>query len=128
MATRDYTVENLIGGVKVVTWTGLLNGDVGAPFISAQFADKCVQVEGSFGVGGTCEIEGTNYTSGPTYRTLNDPQGNALSVTSAKVEQVLENPYMVRPRVSAGDGNTNLVLKLVATTPTQYDLSIPNSA
>ena len=128
MATREYTVENLIGGIKVVTWTGLLNGDVGKPFVSPQFADKCVQTEGDFGVGGACEIEGTNYTTPGNYRTLNDPQGNPLSVLTPKVEQILENPYQLRPRVSSGDGTTDLTVKLLVSTPTAYDLFIPNSA
>jgi hypothetical protein len=36
--------------------------------------------------------EGTNETGGsPVYAALNDPQGNPLAITAAKIEQVLES-------------------------------------
>lgn len=131
MATRNFTVQMPIyanggnsPGALIVTWTGLLNGDDGAPFVMPYKADKSVQVLGTFGAGGNCRIEGTNqqtYTPAPavvagvTYATLNDPQANALDFGSAKIEQVLENVNAIRPRVTAGDGATSLtVIMLVA--------------
>ena len=56
---------------------------------------------------------------------MNDPQGNALSVQTAKITQVLENTYLVRPRVSAGDGTTSLTVKLCVSTPTNYSNFAP---
>lgn len=129
MATRTFTVQmpNYHHGASVpvaliVTWTGLLNGDDGAPFVCPNRADKSVQVLGTFGAGGNCKIEGCNqqvYDSagaviaGVTYALLNDPASNALDITAAKIEQILENPNAVRPRVSAGDGTTSLTVVMV---------------
>lgn len=134
MATRSFTVEipvnhhgGNIRGVYIVTWAGLLNGDDGAPFVFPDKADKSVQVTGTFGAGGNLKIEGANaqgyipsLTGGtaltPTYALLADPQGTALDITAAKIEQVLENTNVIRPRVSAGDGTTSLVCVLVCRT------------
>lgn len=134
MATRSFAVEIPVNhhganvrGVYIVTWSGLLNGDDGAPFVFPDKADKSIQVTGTFGAAGNLRFEGSNaqgyipsLTGGtaliPTYATLNDPQGNVLDVTAAKIEQVLENTNVVRPRVTAGDGTTNLVCVLVCRT------------
>ena len=126
MATRGYTCANPLGGIKIVVWSGLLNGDDGTPFICAQFADKSIQVTGTFGVNGTITIEGTNFEISPVYATLNDPQGNPLTITIAKIEQILENTYQVRP-TATGDGNTNLVVRMLVSTPTEYSNHIPDS-
>lgn len=141
MATRAFTVEIPIyaqgasaPSTYIVTWTGLLNGDDGAPFVCPNRADKSVQVLGTFGVGGNARIEGTNKqaysitpgTSGggtnlllPTtdFAPLNDPQGNALDVAAAKIEQVLENPNAIRPRITAGDGTTSLTVIMLVSAP-----------
>jgi len=104
-------------GVKLIKWEGLANGDTGAPFPCPHLADETVQVVGTFGAGGNCRIEGSNMLSSQTYATLNDPQGNALDITSAKIEQILENAYWVRPSITAGDGTTDLdVYMLIHTT------------
>ncbi len=87
--------------------TGLLNGDDSAPIRSPQFADRSVQITGTLGAGGTVLIEGSN-DGGTTWHTLNDPQGVALSINALKVKQVGEVTELLRARVSAGDGTTNL--------------------
>ena len=60
MAIVGYTASNPFGGIKIITWSTLANGDSGKPFVSAMFADKTAQVTGTFGAGGTVLIEGTN--------------------------------------------------------------------
>jgi hypothetical protein len=40
------------------------------------------------------------------YTVLADPQGNILELTADKIEAVLENPYWIRPAVTAGTGVT----------------------
>jgi hypothetical protein len=72
-----------------------------APFEWVEWADKSVQVIGNFNAG-TIVIEGSN--DGVNWATLTDPQGNALSKTTAFIEQILEATRYVRPRVSAGAG------------------------
>lgn len=106
MATRTHTTTDISHAVKLTTWSGLLNGDDGSTLDAFAYTDKCMTVQGTFGAGGTVVVEGSN--DGTNFFTMNDPQGNALSVTVGKIEQILENPRYIRPRVTAGDGTTNL--------------------
>lgn len=111
MAVRDYTATRRADGTVLVTWTGLLNGDSGAPYEAPVYADRAMQVTGTFSTGGTLLMEGT--IDGTNYATLTDPQGDALSFTSARIEQVMELATKMRPRVSAGDGSTSLAVSML---------------
>lgn len=122
MAVRSFEVIRTpwdASGVILVKWEGLTKAtdDTGEPFICPHFADKSVQLIGTLGAAGACTIEGSNMKDSPTYATLSDPQGNALVLTTLKIEQVLENVYLVRPSITAGDATTDLdVYLLVHTT------------
>lgn len=98
-------------GVRRVLWEEVGDDDDGAPVEMSGFADRSVQVVGTFD-GATIVIEGSN--DGTNYHTLNDPQGNALTITSAKTEQILEVTRWIRCRVSVnGAGSTDLDVYLV---------------
>lgn len=111
MATRAATITTPEIGITVVQWTGLLNGDDGAPVDLLSFADRSVQITGTFGAGGTVVIEGSN--DGTNYVTVTDPQGNAISKTAAGIEAILELMKSTRPRVTAGDGTTVLAVTML---------------
>jgi hypothetical protein len=113
MATRNgsITAVSELDTVKLVSWTGLLNGDNGAAAQWCDYADRCIQVTGTFGTGGSLTIQGSN--DGTNWGSLADPQGNALTFTSSKLEQALELPMYVRPVVTAGDGTTNLTCTIL---------------
>ena len=102
--------------VVVVQWTGLLNGDTGAPAQLTKYADRSVQIAGTFGAGGTALIEGSN--DGSTYATLNNTTGTALSLTTPQIKQVLENTLLIRPNITAGDGTTTLTVTALIRTGT----------
>lgn len=109
MATRVFTVVD--HNMRSVTgqWAGLTqaSADDGAPVELADYADRSIQVQGTIGVGGNLRIEGSN--DGTNWVVLTDPQGTALNVTAAGViEQVQEVTRYMRPRITAGDGTTNL--------------------
>lgn len=113
MATRNATFDNNVSElntVKLMTWSGLLNGDTGSAAQWVDFSDRCIQVAGTFGTGGSVTIQGSN--DGTNWAPLSDPQGNALTFTSSKIEQALELPRYVRPIVTAGDGTTNLAVTI----------------
>lgn len=119
MATRSPTIIQP-GGEDVdhatlVTWSGLLNGDNGARVTLTDFPDRTVQFVGTFGAGGSVSFEGSN--NGADWAVLTDPQGNAITKTTASLEFVTETPRYVRPVVSSGDGSTNLSVILFARTP-----------
>jgi hypothetical protein len=99
--------------LRIVTWTNLTttNAD-GSPFEFVDFADRCIQITGTFGVGGTLNMQGSN--DGVNWATLSDLNGNSMSYTAATLKQINEAPRYMRPFVSAGDGTTSLTVSLVA--------------
>jgi hypothetical protein len=107
---RDFSTGAGVGS----KWPAMANGDVGQPFETLDFGDISVQVVGTFGTGGTVILEGSNQSTPTTWATLNDPQGNAISFTAGKIEQVLEMPRWIRPNVTGGDGTTSLAVELWA--------------
>lgn len=118
MATRTSVVTNpeqfTYGQSYLRTqWTGLLNGDDGSPERQVSYADRSVQVKGTFGAGGTVVIEGSN-DGGTTYVTLADQAGAALSFAAAGIKQIRDLPGLIRPRVTAGDGTTSLEVNIIA--------------
>lgn len=118
MATRSKLVtkpDTYKDDVHYITWSGLLNGDDGDPVEMAGSNDRSIQFTGTFGTGGTIVFEGSN--DGVNWVTLSDPQGNTISKTSASLEAILELTRYVRPRVTAGDGTTNLTAILLVRRP-----------
>lgn len=102
MGTIDSTLlsqpPSRAGDVIRASWA-LATGDDGAPIQYPEFADKTVQVIGTFG-GGTVLIEGSN--DGTNWSTLTDPSGSSLSFSAAGLKQVLECTQYIRPRQSGG--------------------------
>ena len=97
-----------------VAWAGLTFDAApnisGVRYTNIAFADRSVQVTGTFGVGGRVLLQGSN--DGTNWVTLNDPQANALSFTAAGLEAVLELTQYIRPTVNAGDGTTSLTVTM----------------
>jgi hypothetical protein len=94
----------------MLTWGPLANGDTGTPVDLPAHAGRTFQVTGTFGAGGSVNLEGSNV--GSTFFILTDPQGNAITKTAAGGEEVIEAPKFVRPNVTAGDGTTALTVTL----------------
>jgi hypothetical protein len=114
MATRAISVDNTNPRALVIQWTGLTQAtlDDGAPFEGADWSDRSVQIQGTFGTGGSVSIEGSN--DGTNYQLLTDPQGNDITKTAADLEQITEITRYIRPRVTAGDGTTSLTVTIYA--------------
>jgi len=100
------------GQILVVTWAPLANGDVGVTADYPRWADRNIQIFGTFGAGGSIKVEGSNDNS--NWATLTDMGGATLVFTSAGVRMIQENVMWVRPSVTAGDGTTSLTAILVA--------------
>ena len=107
-------VESLYGHAHSVVWAAMANGDTGTPFAMPTSADRSVQVEGTFGVGGTLTMQGSNTlaSTGQTWASLHDPQGNAFAQTVAQIEEVAEVTLWIRPNVTAGDGTTAITVSM----------------
>lgn len=92
-------------------WEGLLNGDQGSAFSGSEYPDRCIQVVGTFGAGGTMTLQGSN--DGSTWATLKDAFGTPIALTAAGIVQIMEIPRYIRPSV-VGDGSTDLDVYLFA--------------
>ena len=114
MATKAVTITDISltqdGSVKLLTWAALTNAttDDGEPMSFPEFGDVAIQMTGTLGAGGTVVWEGSNDKS--VWATLNNAQGSALSLTALGVKQCVERPLWMRPRCTAGDGTTSLVV------------------
>lgn len=90
------------------TWTPLHNGDQTSNIPGPGWADRSLQITGTFGTGGQVTIEGSN--DGINFFTLNDPFGVPLVVTAASIKQITEVTLFARARVTAGDGTTAITI------------------
>lgn len=116
MANIAPTITYAPGGQRqlvAVSWAMGI-ADTGLPAELPAWADRSVQIEGTMG-GATIVFEGSN--DGTNYRTLTDPQGNAISKTAAAIEQVTELSRYVRPVTSGGTGSAIVVSFLARRTP-----------
>lgn len=114
MAVKSVTVTRHGNHTVKAVWSAMANTDTGEPLGEdfADYADRSVQVVGTFGAGGNLQVQGSN--DGTNYAALTDPQGNALDISATKIEQVAEQTLSIRPNVTAGDGTTALTVTIVA--------------
>lgn len=113
MAVVEYSVETLAtwrDRASIITWAGLTTGDTGRPLEMTGWADRSVQITGTFG-GATLTLQGSN--NGSAWNTLTDPQGNEIVLTSQKIEQIMEITRYIRPIVSGGSGTSINIITLV---------------
>jgi hypothetical protein len=109
MATISYALDpgkNI--GSQVIHWDTLTTTNtVGEGVEFTEFADRCVQVLGTFG-GGTITMQGSN-DGGTTWHSLHMVDGTtACAFTSAGMNAILEVPAQIRPILTGGDGTTDL--------------------
>lgn len=113
MATKTIAVTERPNGnvnANLVEWLLLANGDDGQPYEGADWADRTVQIDGTFGAAGSVTLLGS--VDGANYFALTDPQGNAITKTAAGLEVIEEAPRFMKPSVTAGDGTTSLNVRL----------------
>lgn len=110
MAEVSYTYCRNFGNIQAVKWV-LGNADTGQPWRRADFQDKFVQINGTFG-SATVVLQGTNdinvdgtVSATAVWTTLKYAfDGSAISETSADGGQVLDDPFYIRPSSSGGTG------------------------
>lgn len=94
--------------LALFAWLAMTASDTGQPIACGAYPDKTVHVLGTFG--GTVTIQGTHDPNAGTWTTLADPQGNALTFTAERMENVLEHSYLIRPSVGAGVSSVDVWL------------------
>lgn len=109
MAIIPYTKMVISPGPVIVTWANMTDGDTGEPLDGlVEFADRTVEVE--FAGAGSVAIKGRIVAA--DFKTLTDPQGNDLNLSSNKVESITELVRYLRPEASGGSVNVSVHLLL----------------
>jgi hypothetical protein len=107
MTTRAATVTINADKTGLAVWLGLDQNDDGEGVAIGRYADKTIQVVGAFGSGGDVDMEGSN-DGGTTWGQLHDLRGTVISIGDSLPVVPEESPLLIRPNVSAGDGDTDL--------------------
>ena len=95
----------------LVTWTPLANGDSGSVLNNLENRFATVQIDGTFGAGGSINLLGS--LDGVTYTILLDSAGAAITLTAAGMVSVRDIVAYYKPDVTAGDGTTALTCRLL---------------
>lgn len=104
--------DELMRRAVIMAWTPLIAANaVGDAKEWIHGRDRSVQIEGTFD-SATVVLQGSN--DGTNWYTLTDPQGNAISKTSAALEQISEATRYIRPSVSSAGGSTSLTVTVFA--------------
>ena len=95
-----------------VRWT-LGAGETGDAVAMARYADRSIQVSGTFG-GASLSIEGS--LDGVTWAVLRDGEGIDLNaISDNRIKYIQEPTAYLRPVIMGGDGTTAVVITLMAT-------------
>ena len=115
MATIDAVLTGPTNaGLIEVLWEALTTTNrPGSGVQMAQAPDKTVQVLGTFGASASIAIEGSN-DGGTTWFPCHDITNAVIALTAASGALIVENPKMIRPVLSNGDGSTDVDVYIVA--------------
>ncbi len=105
MATIISEVETTPTGGVSVTWTGLAQGDEGAAVDYENYADRTVQVVGTFN-GASVQLVGS--LDGENYAVLTDQRGDEINTSVADIKLVSEATRFVKPVVVGGGAGTSV--------------------
>lgn len=95
--------------VQKVTWSAMNGGDVGVGIKSANWTVKSITVSGTF-LGASATVQGSN--DGVAYYNLTEVGGTSISLASAGIKAIRENPLYIRPMVT-GSVSASLVFDLI---------------
>lgn len=99
-----------VNRVYVATWAAIGDADTCTAIPMSGASDRSVQFSGTF-ASATVLLNGSN--DGTNYIVLTDPQGNAISKTSASIEQIMELTRFIKPSTSGGSGSAVTVSVLL---------------
>lgn len=112
MASVNFT-KDVSSNEEVVSYSWSLGaGDTGAPLNISKFPDKTVHVTATFGsatLRGSNKANPNDATAGDWFN-LTDPQGNAITLTSADGKVIAQNPLWISPITTGGSAYTVTVV------------------
>lgn len=101
-------------GVHQKTWNAHANGDTGAPLNAPLLIERTISVSGTWGVGGSIQIEGNN-DNGADWNILQDLQGNPIVLNANGTITFQSGAAYIRTNCTNGDGTTALVPIITST-------------
>ena len=113
----NWITSTIQGGVAISTVT-LANGEASDDLDLVSFPEKTLHLFGTFGVGGSVDIQGRNDPLA-TFQDLHRSHltsGTFTSLTAELLAGMVENPRFIRATVTAGDVTTSLTIKIVSVT------------
>ena len=112
MAVVDFVRTEQSGHTYLHTWPTLLNGDTGEVVEIPGASDRTVQCDGNFSGSASVQLEGS--MDGTNWSILTDLQDADIIFTVAGIKIVAEAPLFIRANVTAGDGSTDLNIRLLS--------------
>ena len=101
-------------GLIEVLWEALTTTNrPGSGVLLGRTPDKTVQVFGTFGASASIAIEGSN-DGGTTWFACHDISNTAIALIAAGGALIVENPKLLRPNLTNGDGSTDIDVFIVA--------------
>ena len=123
IAKVDTPAKTWGDSAQYVSWPNMLQSstDVGEKFECPGASDRSVQLQGTLGTGGVITMQGSNVASpadaaaSTDWGSVHDMDGNVLTLDAiGQIKQIQEVTRWLRPRVTAGDGVTDLSVYAVA--------------
>jgi hypothetical protein len=115
MPVISVTRTTIQGGIEIITWPAMANGDTGEPVLVLGKAGAIgsLQAEGTFG-GGTLTLQGSNIEGGAgAYRNVKDGAGNGLSLTAPDMEDFSTAAAYLSPALAGGSAGAVTVSVVV---------------
>jgi hypothetical protein len=106
MATRALETVYRDRHMRVYKWTGLLQGDDGAPLQVDEFHHITIHGFGSFSGGAHLNILGSN--EGNNFAVTKKHDVGSMILTADSIEKLLTEPRYIKPSITSGNGSTNL--------------------
>lgn len=92
-----------------VVWTPVTEADTCVAVQMPEYADRSIQVSGTFG-GASVAVQGSN--DGTNFAALRDPSSTTIAITTAGIRAVLENTYQTKP-VATGGTSQSLTIAML---------------
>lgn len=113
MATINPTISlagSKDGSTYQIIWADVTNADTCAPVSKPEYADKSIQVAGTFN-SASVALQGSN--DGTNYAPLNDPGGTVIGINAAGIKAILENTLWIKPVTTGGGGSQSLTISVL---------------
>lgn len=98
--------------IIAMSWGPMKFGDNCVPIVSGSLVDHSIQAEGTFGIGTSVTLLGSNdatTTTNGNYHALTDPYGTTINIQSPAIKQSTEVTAWIKPAITAGDGSESIV-------------------